>query len=132
MLYFFIFSNSGNVKKDDNSWFFKAHEISSYMVWWGVKNVILSDLFKLSFANLVKYIFVEVYCEKSWKPFWFMWSGSTTDLLKVRNIERVKPFYSCCEAGTIRLGIIVLLNRMRYKYDDKMLSKHKYSNLRIQ
>ena len=61
-----------------------------------------------------------------------MWSGSTTDILKVRNIDRVKPFYSCCEAGMIRLGIIVLLNRIRYKYGDTTLSKHMYSNLGIQ
>ena len=61
-----------------------------------------------------------------------MWSGSTTGLLKVRNIDRVKPFYTFCAVGTIRLGIIILLNRIRYKKDDAMLSKHMYSNLEIQ
>ena len=88
--------------------------------------------FQTDFCKSHEIFFCEVYCEKAWKPFWFMWSGSTTGLLKVRNIDRVKPFYTFCAVGTIRLGIIILLNRIRYKKDDAMLSKHMYSNLEIQ
>ena len=88
--------------------------------------------FQTDFCKSHEILFCEVYCEKAWKPFWFMWSGSTTDLLKVRNIDRVKPFYTFCAVGMIRLGIIILLNRIRYKKDDAMLSKHMYSNLEIQ